>query len=85
MNEGCLSIPKIFLDVPRPVSIEVEALDEEGNPFQEKLEGFTARQVMHENDHLNGTLIIDRCPKKQKKEVEPFLSKLKNAQKELQK
>ncbi len=77
MNEGCLSLPKIFVDVERPKSIHVEALDEKGNLFSERFEGFTARQIMHENDHLNGTLIIDRCPANQKAEAKPFLAALK--------
>lgn len=77
MNEGCLSLPKIFVDVPRPTSIQVEALDENGKSFSQKFKGFTARQIMHENDHLNGTLIIDRCSSAQKSEAKPFLAALK--------
>jgi peptide deformylase len=77
MNEGCLSLPKIFVDVPRPQSIKIKALDIDGKPFEDTITGFTARQIMHENDHLNGKLIIDRCPPEQKKEVQHLLTQLK--------
>lgn len=77
MSEGCLSLPKIHVDVSRPISIQIEALDKQGNPIKEELHDFTARQFMHENDHLNGTLIIDRCPKEQRKEHELMLRDLK--------
>src|SRR3990167_6078242 len=54
LDEGCLSIPGLYLPVRRPYSIEVEALDFEGHLFKKTICGFHARQVMHENDHLNG-------------------------------
>ena len=81
LSEGCLSLPGIHVDVARPLKIHVQAMDIDGNTFEEELEGFVARQVMHENDHLNGTLIIDRCSKEQKKEADPFLQKIKKAYK----
>ena len=62
-EEGCLSIPKVYLPVDRPLKIKVEAQDREGNTFIEELEGMNARVVLHENDHLNGVLFIDRVDK----------------------
>jgi peptide deformylase len=76
--EGCLSIPGMHLEIERPFSITVEALDSNGKPFKETLEGYHARQIMHENDHLNGTLYIDRAFKDDRKRIEPHLRKIKD-------
>ncbi|MCC6832394.1 MAG: peptide deformylase [Thermoleophilia bacterium] len=59
-REGCLSLPEITADVRRPVAIEVEAVDPEGAPLRFTAEGFEARVVLHEIDHLDGVLILDR-------------------------
>ncbi len=59
-TEGCLSIPGIRGQVPRPIKIRIEALDLEGNVFSEEINGYNARVRLHENDHLNGVLFIDR-------------------------
>ena len=77
-TEGCLSIPGLRLPVTRPERITVSAMDLEGNLFTETVEGYNARIRMHENDHLNGVLFIDRVSKKARHEVEPFLKKIKN-------
>jgi peptide deformylase len=58
-TEGCLSIPKISMNVTRPSTITIQATDLNGNSFQETLSGFEATNFMHEYDHLNGVLIID--------------------------
>ncbi|MFC1526030.1 peptide deformylase [Candidatus Latescibacterota bacterium] len=58
-EEGCLSIPDLYGDVPRYTSIEVEALDHEGEPFRINAQGFYARVIQHEIDHLDGKLFID--------------------------
>lgn len=67
--EGCLSIPGLRGSVYRPKQVSVEAIDINGEPFTETLEGFVARIVMHETDHLNGILYIDKMemPKNPKK------------------
>lgn len=65
-NEGCLSIPGIWAPVERPISITVEALDLDGNLFKETFSDLEARTIMHENDHINGTLYIDRVDAKWK-------------------
>jgi peptide deformylase len=57
--EGCLSLPGISDKVDRPERIKVEALDREGNPYELAAEGWLARAVCHEIDHLNGILFID--------------------------
>jgi peptide deformylase len=58
--EGCLSLPGVWGKVPRPQSIEVSFLDERAEPLRRTFEGYDARIVQHEIDHLNGVLFIDR-------------------------
>lgn len=58
-EEGCLSIPEIFGDVKRPERVVVEALDRDGTPFRAEVEGYKARAVQHEIDHLDGILFLD--------------------------
>lgn len=76
-KEGCLSIPKLREEVLRPIKITVQATNLEGEEFVEDFEDFDARVVMHENDHLNGVLFIDRLPLRKKKEIESFLREIK--------
>lgn len=59
-QEGCLSIPGLYGDVPRFAYIEVEALDRKGREITIELEGMPARVVQHEVDHLDGILFIDK-------------------------
>lgn len=59
-REGCLSLPEITANVRRATSIEIDALALEGVPVHLVLEGFEARVVLHEIDHLDGVLILDR-------------------------
>jgi peptide deformylase len=58
--EGCLSIPDIRGRVPRFHAVRVSALDRKGKPFEMELEGFPARVIQHETDHLDGVLFFDR-------------------------
>ncbi len=58
-DEGCLSIPDIFAEVPRPARVVIETLDLEGNTVTVEAEGIKARAILHEMDHLNGVLFID--------------------------
>lgn len=59
MEEGCLSLPKINVDVTRPVEIIVRYVDADGNDQERHLHDLDARVVQHETDHLNGMLIVD--------------------------
>lgn len=76
-SEGCLSVPKIYEDVPRPTKIKVEALNEKGELFSEEREGWMARPILHENDHLNGVLFFDRALPHRKLALQAQLKKLK--------
>ena len=58
-DEGCLSFPGIFEKVRRPMKVRVEAQDEKGKPLSIEAEGFLARALCHEIDHLGGRLLID--------------------------
>ncbi len=71
-EEGCLSIPGVYLDVIRPSSIKVNFRDEMGRPKKLNTDGLLARCIQHEMDHLNGVLFVDRVNDKQdlKKELE---------------
>ncbi len=58
--EGCLSLPGFVAMVPRARKVKVRALNEAGEPLEIKAEGWYARILQHEIDHLKGTLYIDR-------------------------
>lgn len=76
-EEGCMSIPKLQLPVERPLRIKVESTKLDGSRIIEELEGINARVVMHENDHINGVLYIDRVEDKYLKPVEAKLREIK--------
>lgn len=76
-GEGCLSIPNVFGTVSRPLRIKIEAYDLEGKLFTDELSGMDARAFMHENDHINGVLFIDRIKGKEKEEIEAELREIK--------
>lgn len=60
--EGCLSVPGLRGIVPRPRAIRYHGFDEAGQPVAGIAEGFHARVLLHEADHLDGILYIDRVP-----------------------
>ncbi len=57
--EGCLSVPTLYGKVPRPAKARIKAELEDGTPVSLKVEGFLARTILHEIDHLDGILFID--------------------------
>jgi peptide deformylase len=59
-EEGCLSLQRVRVPVERPVAVVLEGKDPDGNDLRFELDGMGARIVQHENDHLDGVLIIDR-------------------------
>ncbi|MGA7936574.1 MAG: peptide deformylase [Kovacikia sp.] len=59
-QEGCLSIPNVYLDVRRPTAIEVSYKDENGRPQRLSVTELLACCIQHEIDHLNGVLFVDR-------------------------
>ena len=59
-REGCLSLPEITANVRRATRVAVRALDLDGRERLVRAEGFQARAILHEIDHLDGILILDR-------------------------
>lgn len=59
MEEGCLSLPNVWIQVTRPREVVVKFLSMTGKERELKLSGFDARVVQHEVDHLEGILIVD--------------------------
>lgn len=74
-EEGCLSAPGVYEEVARPFRIVVEALDEEGNLRRIEEEGFMARALAHEIDHLQGHLFFDRLSPLKRQMVKRKLQK----------
>ena len=69
LEEGCLSIPAVHLDVERPVHLRVRAVDENGAERLVEASGLEARVIQHEIDHLDGVLILDRVSRDERKEA----------------
>ena len=67
LEEGCLSLPGIHVDVERPVHVRVAALDDLGEDVLIEASGLEARVIQHEIDHLDGVLILDRTSREQRK------------------
>ena len=59
-NEGCLSIPKIREDVYREEEVTIQYVDEQFQPHTQTFSGITARVILHEYDHIDGKLFIDK-------------------------
>jgi peptide deformylase len=75
--EGCLSIPGLHLNIERPRKICIRYQNLQGEFIEEELTDYFARVNMHENDHLNGTLHIDRALPQDRKKAEPILRQIK--------
>jgi peptide deformylase len=79
LDEGCLSIPGITVDVERPIHVRVRAQDEEGDERLVEASGLEARVIQHEIDHLDGVLILDRTSRDERKRA---LRRLREAERE---
>ena len=66
-EEGCLSLPRVSMDVERPLFARVSGRDAEGEPVVIEAAGLEARVLQHEIDHLDGILILDRTARPQRK------------------
>ena len=80
MEEGCLSLPGVHIDVDRNIHVRVRAQDEYGDPRLIEASGLEARVLQHEIDHLNGVLITDRASREQRKEAIRTLRELDRAE-----
>jgi peptide deformylase len=66
-EEGCLSLPRVSVDVERPLHARFSGRDAEGEPIVVEASGLEARVLQHEIDHLDGVLILDRTSRGQRK------------------
>lgn len=66
-EEGCLSLPRVSMDVERSLHVRIGGLDVEGEGVTIEASGLEARVLQHEIDHLDGVLILDRAPRQQRK------------------
>jgi peptide deformylase len=66
-EEGCLSLPRVTMDVERPLFVRVSGRDAEGERIAIEAAGLEARVLQHEMDHLDGVLILDRTTRAQRK------------------
>jgi peptide deformylase len=69
MEEGCLSLPGVGVEVERSTEVRVRAQDEKGAPITVEASGLEARVIQHEIDHLDGVLILDRTTREQRKQA----------------
>ncbi|MFZ2113974.1 MAG: peptide deformylase [Solirubrobacteraceae bacterium] len=69
LEEGCLSLPGVHVDVERPAQVRVRARDVAGQELVVEAEGLEARVIQHEIDHLDGVLILDRIPRELRKQT----------------
>jgi peptide deformylase len=68
-DEGCLSIPKLYVEILRPKELLVTGYDLDGNELQIEADEMLGRVIQHELDHLDGVLIIDRTDDENRKEA----------------
>ncbi|HET8566717.1 MAG TPA: peptide deformylase [Solirubrobacterales bacterium] len=66
-EEGCLSLPRVTMDVERPLYARFSGRDVGGEPIEIEAAGLEARVLQHEIDHLDGVLILDRTVREQRK------------------
>jgi len=69
LEEGCLSIPTVAVDVERPIYVRIRARDERGEERLVEASGLEARVIQHEMDHLDGVLMLDRASREDRKEA----------------
>jgi peptide deformylase len=65
-EEGCLSIPGVYVEIARPKTVLVKGIDLDGNPIEREADELEARMFQHEVDHLNGVLMFERMTPEQR-------------------
>jgi peptide deformylase len=74
-TEGCLSFPGVSEDIKRAETVKVRALDAKGQPFELEADGLLAVAIQHENDHLDGVLMVDKLNALKRKMIGRKLAK----------
>ena len=77
-NEGCLSIPEVREDVKRLSEITIEYFDKDFNKHTETYDGLNARVILHEYDHIEGILFIDKISPLRKRMIKGKLKNISN-------
>jgi peptide deformylase len=72
-QEGCLSVPGVYGQVKRPKIVRLHAYDLQGNEIDRELDGFLAKVVQHEIDHLDGVMFFDRMTEESVRDLESQL------------
>lgn len=81
IEEGCLSVPGIFIEIERPEKIKVKANTVQGKEIEFTADGFFSRVLQHEIDHLDGVLFIDHVDDAVRSELTSELKKIKKMNK----
>jgi peptide deformylase len=76
-EEGCLSFPGVTEEIRRAEHVRVRALDRDGKPFELEADGLLAVAIQHENDHLNGVVMLDKLSAVRKRLLGRKLAKAK--------
>jgi len=80
VEEGCLSLPGIRVNVTRPTEVTMKAMNLDGEPVKVEAQGLLARVFQHETDHLNGKMIIDHASPLQRTMMKNKLRRLEKEQ-----
>jgi len=81
MEEGCLSLPEQYADVERPKEIVVEYINENKKTIKKKIDGYQARILQHEIDHLSGKLFVDYLSSLKRNIIIKKVKKIQNLKK----
>ena len=79
MEEGCLSLPEQYADIERPKKIFLEYIDEDEKHIKKEIDGYEARILQHEIDHLSGILFVDYLSSLKRNIIIKKVKKLKNS------
>ena len=78
-EEGCLSFPGIYFEVERPEIVTVQAIDLNGKQFTFEVDGLAARCMLHETDHCDGIVFLDKMTPLKREIVKRRIKKLTKA------
>lgn len=78
-DEGCLSIPGLYIEMVRPKTVLMRGIDIDGNVVEREADELEARMYQHELDHLHGVLMFDRMQPEQRKEALAEFRRIQNA------
>jgi len=80
-EEGCLSFPGLYQMIERPEKVTIKSIDYDGNEYYYEASGMPARVMLHEIDHLNGVLFIDKLSPAQRRLIKGKLTRIKAGEK----